>query len=117
MVVDILLSKKHIYKMKRVNCWEHMKCGREVGGARAEELGICPASLSGEHDGTNKGRSRGRICWAVEGVNCNGNAADGKASTLAACLECEFLNRVHNEESRHFVLTPIHHIQFSLKEH
>lgn len=50
--------------MERLNCWEYRKCGREVAGANAEELGVCPAALPGEHDGTNKGRFGGRICWA-----------------------------------------------------
>jgi len=26
-----------------MNCWEFMKCGREKGGAKATDLGICPA--------------------------------------------------------------------------
>ena len=26
-----------------MNCWEYMKCGREKGGEKADELGVCPA--------------------------------------------------------------------------
>jgi hypothetical protein len=26
-----------------VNCWEFKKCGMEKGGAKATELGVCPA--------------------------------------------------------------------------
>ncbi|MFH1294085.1 MAG: two-CW domain-containing protein [Pseudomonadota bacterium] len=29
--------------MAKTNCWEHKKCGRKVGGAKVQELGVCPA--------------------------------------------------------------------------
>jgi len=29
--------------MKKYNCWEFKKCGREPGGEKADRLGICPA--------------------------------------------------------------------------
>ena len=103
--------------MESLNCWEYKECGREVGGTRAQEVGVCPAALPGELDGTNNGRFAGRVCWAVAGTLCDGETAGSSAQNLATCLDCEFLNRVHNEESRHFVLTPIHHCEFSLKEH
>ena len=30
--------------MSLINCWEVKKCGREPGGAKVAELGVCPAS-------------------------------------------------------------------------
>ena len=96
-----------------MNCWEFKKCGRELGGTQVEELGVCPASLSCEFDKTNKGQFGGRICWAVPATLCEGKPAGNSSQKLATCLECEFLNRVHVEESRHFVLTPLHHSPLS----
>jgi hypothetical protein len=37
------------------NCWEHMQCGREPGGVKAAELGICPAAVDDAFDGINTG--------------------------------------------------------------
>ena len=41
----------------KLNCWEHKKCGRQPGGHRVQELGVCPAAtnteLHGAHGGTN----------------------------------------------------------------
>jgi hypothetical protein len=98
-----------------MNCWEYKNCGRENGGAKVEALGVCPAALPGDHDGTNKGIFGGRICWAVAGTLCDGTPSNISARKLSTCLECKFLDRVHNEEGRHFVLTPLHAVQLSSK--
>ncbi len=42
-------------KMKRRNCWEVKKCGRQPGGEKVEELGVCPAAELSEYDGINQG--------------------------------------------------------------
>ena len=55
-----------------VNCWEFKNCGRQPGGPRAAELGVCPASSNVKVNGTNQGRNGGRICWAVAGTLCDG---------------------------------------------
>jgi len=31
--------------MKNNNCWEYKKCGREPGGIKVHELGVCPATV------------------------------------------------------------------------
>jgi hypothetical protein len=98
-----------------MNCWEYINCGREVGGANVDEMGICPAALPCELEGTNNGSFGGRICWAVAGTLCDGAASHNSARKLSTCLECDFLNQVHLEESRGFVLTPLHAVQFSSK--
>lgn len=36
---------------RRQNCWEFKKCGREPGGAKASELGVCPAATDASSDG------------------------------------------------------------------
>jgi hypothetical protein len=32
--------------MSKLNCWELKKCGREAGGAKSNEMGICPAAAA-----------------------------------------------------------------------
>ena len=55
----------------RQNCWEFMQCGREPGGARADESGVCrAAAMDPGRDGPNGGESAGRLCWAVTGTYC-----------------------------------------------
>jgi len=31
--------------MERKNCWEVLKCGREPGGYRVSEAGVCPTYI------------------------------------------------------------------------
>ncbi|RMF77747.1 MAG: hypothetical protein D6739_12470 [Nitrospirae bacterium] len=85
---------------RKVNCWEHRRCGREPGGARAAELGVCPAAVEGRLDGVHGGLNGGRACWAVEGTSCH--------KTLGAkfndCLRCTFFGQVQEEEGRDFQL-------------
>jgi hypothetical protein len=93
--------------MKRINCWEAMKCGRQPGGENAEQLGICSAALPNEEfEGVNKGEHCGRFCWAIAGTLCGGNVQGTFAKKLLACLECEFLKQVNDDEGRYFILTP-----------
>jgi hypothetical protein len=53
------------------NCWEFMKYGREPGGSRADEFGVCPAATDASFNEINAGRNGGRICWAVAGTFCD----------------------------------------------
>ena len=41
---------------KKQNCWEFMKCGREPGGERVKELGVCPVALDSSANGINSGK-------------------------------------------------------------
>lgn len=92
--------------MQRVNCWEAMDCGREPQGARAAELGVCPAAVSGQSDGTNQGLFRGRFCWQVTGTLCGGEVQGSFAKKMMRCLACPFLQLVQDEEGRSFRLMP-----------
>jgi hypothetical protein len=94
----------------RKNCWEVMLCGREAGG-HADASGVCPAAISGEFDGVNGGKFRGRCCWFVAGTCCHGEVQGQFAKKLMDCINCHFLKQVHEEEGHAFVLTPM-----SLKE-
>ena len=81
-----------------VNCWEVKKCGRQPGGAKAQELGICPAALEKRANGLNHGVNGGRVCWWVTGTLCGGVVQGTFAGKLASCLKCEFYQAVGKEE-------------------
>ncbi len=88
------------------NCWEFKKCGREPGGARAGELGICPAATCDRCDGVNGGSKGGRVCWAVAGTLCQGNVRGTFAQNRLACTQCDFLDLVEREMGPAFRLVP-----------
>jgi len=92
--------------MKRKNCWEVLKCGRQPGGENAEKLGVCPAALPSEYDGINRGERSGRFCWAIAGTYCNGELQGTFAKKLMNCINCEFFKQVNEDEGRNFVLSP-----------
>jgi hypothetical protein len=81
-----------------VNCWEVKKCGREPGGARTAELGVCRASTESKADGLNGGRNGGRICWALAGTMCGGRLQGTFAQKIATCMACEFYLVVRAEQ-------------------
>ena len=87
------------------NCWESMKCGRETGGVRAEELGICPASTEKKYDGVNSGDASGRFCWVVAGTLCGGEVQGMFAKKIENCMKCSFLLEVIDEEGDEFVVS------------
>ncbi|MDX1776485.1 MAG: hypothetical protein R3297_07875 [Desulfobulbales bacterium] len=88
--------------MKRKNCWEVIKCGREPGG-KNEEQGVCPAALPGEHDGKNNGRHGGRFCWNIAGSFCKGLIQGTVARKIRNCRECGFYILVSKEEDEQFI--------------
>ena len=63
----------------KMNCWEFKKCGREVGGAKVKELGVCPSY-------PNNGKS----CAYVAGTFCGGEIQGTFASKLYNCMKCDF---------------------------
>ncbi len=87
------------------NCWEVKKCGREPGGPKSGELGVCVAATELRLHRTNGGKNGGRACWAVSGTLCGGNVQGSFASKLGNCLKCEFYNQVASEEGRNQVST------------
>jgi len=62
-----------------MNCWEFKKCGREKGGAKAHELGVCPAWPN-----------HGTHCAHVAGTLCGGKVQGTFAMKVAGCINCEF---------------------------
>ena len=88
--------------MATQNCWEYKKCGREPNGAKADTLGVCPASTEFRVDGMNEGAKGGRVCWAVTGTLCGGKVQGTFAMKLANCMECEFYKLVAEEEKANY---------------
>jgi serine/threonine protein phosphatase PrpC len=86
-------------KNKKQNCWEYMKCGREPGGEKAHELGECPAAIDSTFNGFNLGQNAGRTCWLTAGTFCNGKVQGSFAKKRVSCRECDFYQKVNNEES------------------
>ncbi len=80
------------------NCWEFKKCGREPGGEKASELGVCPATKDASFHSLNDGEKGGRICWDVVGTLCGGQVQGSFAQKRHSCLSCEFFTKVKHEE-------------------
>ncbi|MBI4710565.1 MAG: hypothetical protein HY759_05645 [Nitrospirae bacterium] len=83
---------------KKQNCWEFKKCGREPGGEKVKELGICPASTDATSEGLNEGKNGGRICWALAGTFCGGKVQGSFAQKQVSCMSCDFYKKVKDEE-------------------
>ncbi len=91
--------------MSKQNCWEVKKCGREPGGSKNGELGICPASTDSSCSGINSGKNAGRICWAIAGTFCGGKVQGDFAQKSVSCMSCEVFKMVKVEEgAENFVL-------------
>ena len=82
----------------RQNCWEIKKCGREPGGAKVHELGVCPATTDTSCDRLNGGKNGGRICWAVTGTFCDGEMQGSFAQKEVTCTSCDVYKRIREEE-------------------
>jgi hypothetical protein len=80
------------------NCWEAKKCGREPGGAKAGEMGICPVTVETKLDGVHGDRCAGRACWVVAGSLCGGTVQGTFAAKFEDCENCEFYAAVREEE-------------------
>ena len=67
-----------------MNCWEFKKCGREIGGKNANELGICPAAPD-----------NGTHCAQIAGTLCKGEIQGTFAQKLYNCMKCDFYKSEH----------------------
>ena len=90
--------------MSKLNCWEIKKCGRETGGAKSNEMGICPAAVDTSSDGANNGRNGGRICWAVAGTFCGGKVQGNFAQKSVSCMSCEVFKQIKSDEGPDFIM-------------
>jgi len=71
-----------------MNCWEFRKCGRERGGDRADELGVCPAYPD-----------NGRSCARVSGTMCEGVVQGDFVLKFPTCITCEYYKSAHYDKS------------------
>jgi hypothetical protein len=91
--------------MRKKNCWEVKKCGRQPGGNQVHKQGICPASTIIAVTGINNGISGGRACWALTGTMSG--PAEKVQGTFAriletSCYDCNFYEQVMIEEQDDF---------------
>lgn len=93
-----MVKKGKNKKGKKLNCWEVVRCGREPGGNKVTELGICPASTEVRAEGMNEGRYGGRACWAIAGTFCRGTVQGVFAKKFGDCKKCKFYKIVIEEE-------------------
>lgn len=91
--------------MKKLNCWEFKQCGRQLGGERAFELGVCPASTDPSFDGIHGGDHAGRVCWVIAGTMCSGEVQGTFAQKYKNCGMCDFYGMVREEEGENFRTT------------
>ena len=77
-----------------------MHCGREPGGAKAEALGVCPASTERKIDGANSGKNGSRVCWAIGGTLCGGEVKGTFATKFEDCIDCDFFKLVCKKEEQ-----------------
>lgn len=91
--------------MKKLNCWEFKKCGRELGGENALTLEVCPAAINVLLDGVHGGTNAGRACWTVAGTMCNGKVQGTFAKKIINCGSCDFYLTVRTEEGENLEMT------------
>ena len=77
-----------------------MLCGREPGGAKVSQYGVCPATNETRLDGINGGVNGGRACWGIPGTHCLDYLRP--TEKFGRCLECRFFQLVEREEARNF---------------
>jgi CheY-like chemotaxis protein len=84
----------------KVNCWEFLNCGRNPGGEKSAEWGVCPASAESRLDGVHGGTKAGRACWALPGTMCKGTVQKTLTQKYRICTECDFFRTVQEEEGK-----------------
>jgi hypothetical protein len=97
--IQVLTTMTDTTNMKRLtmkvghhkpNCWEYTRCGREPGGSRADDLGVCPAAADRRFDGINEGINGGRACWMIAGTCGSERPECIRANAYHPCTACDF---------------------------
>ena len=113
-IADTLLEELHSFRLASdaegssgggedlQNCWEYKQCGREPGGAKVDELGVCPVPQEQSVNGINRGKNAGRVCWTVSGSLCGGQVQGSFAQKQENCLKCDFYKGVMKQEGPEF---------------
>ena len=98
------------------NCWEFMKCGREPGGKKVHELGVCPATTLVEVDGYLDGENAGRACAYVTGTFCQGGVQGSYSEKKKNCSKCDFYQALKSEHGNQLsILTFNKHLKGNTK--
>lgn len=92
--------------MGKQNCWEFMRCGRQPGGEKIQQLGECPTVRTFAAHGLNDGINGGRSCWVIAGTYCHGKVQGTFVDKIRGCAACDFFHQVHGEEGVQLVTTP-----------
>jgi hypothetical protein len=87
------------------NCWEHKKCGRELGGMNAALMGVCPAAIDSRLHGVHGGKNGGRTCWMIAGTLCGGKVQGTFSMKYKTCEQCDFYQNTKAEEWPDFKLS------------
>jgi len=90
--------------MNKKNCWEIKGCGREPGGEREKDLGVCPAATFMPFNNIHGGKAAGRACWVVAGTMCRDKVSGTYAKKLGDCGNCGFYALVKEDEGDRLVL-------------
>jgi hypothetical protein len=91
--------------LKKINCWEFKKCGREPRGTKVDEFGVCPATVEIKLHGIHEGKNAGRTCWIVAGSLCDGIVQGTFAKKYGTCVKCDFFQLVKEEEGATYELS------------
>ncbi len=88
--------------MANQNCWEFKRCGREPGGSKVSELGVCVAAADHHANGFLGGTNAGRACAYVAGTLCGGEVQGEYAQKIRACFDCDFYRALQKEHGGDF---------------
>ena len=75
---------------RTLNCWEFKQCGREPGGRKALEMGVCPAAVFKPADGYLGGVNGGRACCFIAGTYCDETLQGTYRDKSKNCWDCDF---------------------------
>ena len=95
--------------MSELNCWEFFKCGREPGGEKVNELGICPAATFEPSDGFLDGKNGGKACTYIAGTFCSGTIQGTAREKEKKCATCEFYNALRDRYGHEVSLSSFLH--------
>lgn len=85
-----------------LNCWEYMECGREPGGCKVAEMGVCPAATFTPADGYLGGKNGGRACAFVTGTFCDDGLQGTYRDKSKNCWDCPFYRVLRHEHGAAF---------------
>ncbi len=89
--------------MRKLNCWEFKQCGRQPGGEKEKELGVCSAASEIKFNKINRGVNGGRYCWNADGTLCEFQIHGTFAQKQNICRNCDFYKLVKTEEIPSFI--------------